>query len=138
MVEPVVEPVVEPTPTDLPDVVPAPELPHDPALAPPALPDPPTPPVPVPPVPVPVAVAHTAAGVLVLQARGESWVSVVDAKNVQTLQRTLAAGETITVTGTPPWSVTLGRADQVGVLVRGVPLNVVASTANSVARFTVK
>ncbi len=96
--------------------------------------------MPVTPVPsVPTAVVAPAASeLLVLRARAESWVRVIDAKNTVVFQKTLAPGESTAVSGVLPLAVTIGRADAVDVQVRGQPMELPAVAAGSVARFSVK
>ena len=78
------------------------------------------------------------AGVLVLRARSESWVQVRDSTGVSVLQRSLAAGESVSVVGQLPLSVVVGRADATEVLVRGKPFDLTAVSRENVARFEVK
>ena len=78
------------------------------------------------------------AGVLVLRARSESWVQVRDSTGVSVLQRSLAAGESVSVAGQLPLSVVVGRADATEVLVRGKPFDLTAVSRENVARFEVK
>ena len=78
------------------------------------------------------------AGVLVLRARSESWVQVRDSAGVSVLQRSLAAGESVSVAGQLPLSVVVGRADATEVLVRGKPFDLTAVSRENVARFEVK
>ncbi|HSN80021.1 MAG TPA: RodZ domain-containing protein, partial [Rhodoferax sp.] len=89
-------------------------------------------------VPEASAPAVSAAGILVLQSRQQSWVEVTDAGGVLQLRKTLAAGEAVQLSGALPLSVVLGRADVVDVMVRGERLDVTAMTQNNVARFEVK
>lgn len=88
-------------------------------------------------LPEPVMVRSMEA-VLALQARGTSWVEVVDARGVLQLRQTLVKGDIIPVSGTLPLTVVLGRADLVSAVVRGQPLDTTAMTNNNVARFEVK
>lgn len=77
-------------------------------------------------------------GVLVLRARGESWVQVKDSTGAVVLQRSLHKGETVPVPGVAPFAVVVGRADVTDVLVRGVPFEISAVSRENVARFEVK
>lgn len=83
-------------------------------------------------------VVPSGAGVLGLKARGSSWVEVTDAQGVVQLRRTLATGETVSVSGALPLSVVIGRADVTDVMVRGKPFNLDAIVRENVARFEVK
>lgn len=122
---------------------PEPSAPLAPSV-PPAPPAPPVSPVvplaaaPVAVVPEPVVAPAAADSLLVLRARGESWVRVVDAKNVVALQKLMVAGETANVTGLLPLAVTVGRADMVDAQVRGQPMDLSALSSSNVARFSVK
>lgn len=89
-------------------------------------------------MPTPQASTLAASGLLVLKARGQSWVEVTDAQRVVQLRRILASGETVGVAGALPLSVVVGRADTINVLVRGKPLSLDAVTRENVARFEVK
>jgi len=80
----------------------------------------------------------SSAGILMLQARQQSWVEVTDAGGVLQLKKILEPGESVQLSGALPLSVVLGRADAVDVMVRGERLNVNAMTKNNVARFEVK
>ncbi|MFP5468071.1 MAG: RodZ domain-containing protein [Gammaproteobacteria bacterium] len=83
--------------------------------------------------------ADTPAGqLLVLKARGDSWIEVVNGSGAVVVKRMISAGEVLDFSGAPPYSVVVGRADQVEVLVRGQVLDTTNLTRNSVARFEVK
>lgn len=82
--------------------------------------------------------ATDSAGTLVLTARGPSWVEVTDAKRVVLLRKTLAAGESQSLGGALPLTVTVGRANALGVQVRGNSLDLSPFTKDNVARFEVK
>jgi cytoskeleton protein RodZ len=75
---------------------------------------------------------------LVLRASAESWVQVRDSSGVSVLQRKLSAGETLSVGGSMPLAVVVGRADVIEVFVRGKPFDVLAVSRENVARFEVK
>lgn len=78
------------------------------------------------------------SGVLLLRARGESWVQVKDSAGAVVLQRNLAAAETVSVSGAVPMSVVIGRADATEVFVRGKPFELAPVSRENVARFEVK
>ncbi len=84
------------------------------------------------------APATPTTGLLTLQAKGDSWVEVVDAKGVVVLRRILMAGEVVGVSGTLPLATVIGRADATQVLVRGKALDLTAIARDNVARFEVK
>jgi cytoskeleton protein RodZ len=85
-----------------------------------------------------VAGSGTRTGILVLQARGASWVEVTDAKGVVHVRKIMNQGDVQGISGPLPLAVVLGRADAVDVLVRGTPLDIQAATKDKVARFEVK
>jgi cytoskeleton protein RodZ len=88
---------------------------------------------------VPVAeTVVSSVDVLTLQARGASWIEVVDAKGVSQSRKTLAKDEVLAVSGALPLTVVLGRADLVSVTVRGQPFDAVSIAKDNVARFEVK
>ncbi|MFZ3220639.1 MAG: helix-turn-helix domain-containing protein [Rhodoferax sp.] len=82
--------------------------------------------------------SSSATGVLVLKARGPSWVQVSDAKGVVLLSRILTAGEVLGTSGALPLSVVIGRADVTDVEIRGKVFNLEGIARENVARFEVK
>lgn len=76
--------------------------------------------------------------ILVFRARSESWIQVRDTTGATTLQRILAAGETLAAPGKPPFTVVVGKADVTDVYVRGKALDLAAMSRDNVARFEVK
>lgn len=79
-----------------------------------------------------------ATGLVVFRARAASWVQVRDAAGSVVFQKTLAADETASVSGTPPLAVVVGRADATEVQVRGKPLSLDGLSRENVARFEVR
>jgi cytoskeleton protein RodZ len=79
-----------------------------------------------------------ADGMVVFRATGESWVEVIDATGKVTLRRLLLAGEAVGANGALPLRVTVGRADQTTVLVRGKPFDGESLVRDNVLRFEVK
>lgn len=77
-------------------------------------------------------------GLVVFRAKGESWVEVVDARGQVTLRKLLAAGESAAANGALPLRVTVGRADQTTVTVRGKPFDGDSLVRDNVLRFEVK
>ncbi len=77
-------------------------------------------------------------GVVVFRAKGESWVEVIDARGLVSLRRTLAPGESASANGTMPLRVTVGRADQTQVFVRGQAFEDDARVRDNVLRFEVR
>lgn len=84
------------------------------------------------------ATATAALGLVTFQARGESWVNVVDKRGAVVLQRTLIAGESAGATGALPLVVVVGRADVTDVQVRGKALDMQPLMKDNVARFEVR
>ena len=84
------------------------------------------------------AAASNPDNLIAFTATAESWVKVNDAKGVALLNRKLAAGEVVGLSGTAPLKVTVGRADAVQVQVRGQPFALSAVAKNNIARFEVK
>ena len=121
-------PAVEPTPpVELPlDAASAEQVSPPSAAAAPAAPAAPAP-------------AAAAGGELVqFSAKAETWVTVRDAAGKQLINRVLAAGETVGVSGDAPLSVTIGRKDAVDVTVRGQPFDHRSLSKTTVSRFQVK
>lgn len=83
------------------------------------------------------AAAGAGAGVLSVRASGESWVEVRDKSGQVLLSRTLVAGESAGVDGTPPFKVTVGNAGATELLFRGKPVSLAAGRDN-VARVELK
>ena len=79
-----------------------------------------------------------ANSIIVFRATGESWVEVLDAKRQTVLRRTLAAGESVGVTGVLPLAATVGRASMTRVDVRGQGFDLGPWSKDNVARFEVK
>ncbi|MBS0466369.1 MAG: DUF4115 domain-containing protein [Proteobacteria bacterium] len=77
-------------------------------------------------------------GVLVIRAHKESWVQVRNGAGKVVLQKALAAGDSYSPEGDPPWRVVIGRADAIEVTVRGQPMDLKAVSRENVARFEVK
>lgn len=86
----------------------------------------------------PVSNASLANTVLHLAAVDDSWVEVIDGNAKVQIQRVIKKGDVFDFSGSPPYSVVLGRADAVTVLVRGETFDVGPFARNSVARFQVK
>lgn len=86
----------------------------------------------------PASATTPATGALVLRARSQSWVQVKDATGAVALQRSLVAGESVSVAGPTPLAVVVGRADVTEALVHGKPFDLAAVSRENVARFEVK
>ena len=94
------------------------------------------------PLPVAASSAATAAapasGLVVVRAKGESWVEVVDAKGVVAVRKLMVPGEATGATGALPLVVTIGKADLTEVEVRGKKFDLKPVSRDNVARFEVK
>jgi cytoskeleton protein RodZ len=96
--------------------------------------------------PVPVAAASAALpvavaagdGVIVFKTKARSWVEVMDGKGHIALRRLMESGESATVSGPVPLSVTVGSAGSTEVVVRGRPFDLAPVSRDNVARFAVK
>ena len=82
-------------------------------------------------------VAASLSDIVVIRARGPSWVEVIDAKGGVQVRRMLAQGEVVKSTGVSPLTVVIGRADLIDVEVCGKAFNVTALARDNVARFEV-
>jgi cytoskeleton protein RodZ len=84
------------------------------------------------------AAPATSSSLLSIRATGESWIEVINGSGSQVMQRVLKPGDVVDFSTSPPYSVVLGRADAVQVLLRGKPLDVMPYARNNVARFEAK
>jgi len=84
-------------------------------------------------------VAKSPEPMVVIKAKGLTWIAVSDAKGVTLLRKTLSAGETASASSTalPLW-VVVGRADNAEVQVRGETVTLEPSVPDNVARFKVQ
>jgi cytoskeleton protein RodZ len=82
--------------------------------------------------------ADNADGIVAFSAQGETWVEVVDGRGKTTLRRTLLAGESVGAGGALPLKVTVGRADQTQVTLRGQALDTTGKVRDNVLRFEVR
>jgi len=90
-------------------------------------------------VPAAVGDAAAAGGVTMeFHATEASWVHVADAKGNVPLRRTLGAGESVSVSGAPPLTVTVGSVRAVRVNVHGRPFDLAPLARDNVARFEVR
>jgi cytoskeleton protein RodZ len=76
---------------------------------------------------------------VVIKAKGLTWIAVTDSKGVTLLRKTLSAGETASASSValPLW-VVVGRADNAEVQVRGETVTLEPSVPDNVARFKVQ
>lgn len=83
------------------------------------------------------AAPATAGSVLSVRTTAESWVEVRDRNGQVLLSRTLAAGESAGLDGTPPFKLTVGNAAATELQFRGKPVPLTAGRDN-VARLELK
>ncbi|MEY4883407.1 MAG: hypothetical protein RIS34_1261 [Pseudomonadota bacterium] len=76
--------------------------------------------------------------IVVLKARGASWIEVTDGKGIVQVRKTLVAGDVYGVSGSLPLSVVVGRADNMDIQVRGQDFDLTRLAKDNVARFEVK
>ena len=89
-------------------------------------------------VPADVASPPAALPTLRLQASGECWVEVRDARNQVVFSRVMQAGESQDIVEPAPLKVVLGKAAVMQVQLRGQPLDLAPHTKVTVARFEVQ
>lgn len=75
---------------------------------------------------------------VLIRAKGATWVEVVDSTGAVLVRRTLQADGVTSATGVSPLAVVVGKADMVDIEVRGKPFNASAISKDNVARFEVK
>ena len=74
---------------------------------------------------------------LVLKSNRPAWVEIRDGKGVL-LSRHLKEGETVELTGTPPFKLHLGNSSALDVIYQGQPVELASYTRNNVARLELK
>lgn len=77
-----------------------------------------------------------ASSTIVMNFNGESWVEIYDGEGEKIAFGVKKAGYIMTVSGTPPFSVVLGKHDAVDITLNGEPVDVSASPKNRLAKFT--
>ncbi|BDT72450.1 hypothetical protein os4_19890 [Comamonadaceae bacterium OS-4] len=87
---------------------------------------------------VPASGSQTGEDLLLVRAKGTTWIQVVDANGAVLMRKTLQGGTTSAVNGTPPLAVVVGKADLAEVEVRGKPFVMTDVSKDNVARFEVK
>lgn len=75
---------------------------------------------------------------VVIRAKGTTWVEVIDATGAVLVRRTLQADGMTSATGVAPLAVVVGKADVADVEVRGKPFSLTGVSKDNVARFEVK
>jgi cytoskeleton protein RodZ len=84
--------------------------------------------------PAPPATPATPAATLVIAYRGAAWTEVRDANGQRLLVTTGVAGTSETVSGTPPFDLTLGNASHASVRWRGEAFDLAPHVKGNVAR----
>ena len=79
-----------------------------------------------------------AGPVVTFNANGASKIRVTDASGTVVLDRTLRAGESVSLSGALPLTVVASRANAIQVQVRGQAFDLASVTKNNIARFEVK
>jgi len=82
----------------------------------------------------PAPAAAAAAATLVIAYRAAAWTEVRDGNGDRLLVGTMPAGTSQTVTGVPPFDVTLGNALQTSVTWRGAPFDLAPHIKANIAR----
>ncbi|WP_024604282.1 MULTISPECIES: RodZ domain-containing protein [unclassified Pseudoalteromonas] len=77
-----------------------------------------------------------ASSTIVMNFNGESWVEIYDGEGEKIVFGVKKAGYIMTVSGTPPFSVVLGKHDAVDITLNGEPVDVSAFPKNRLAKFT--
>ncbi|MBH0078767.1 MULTISPECIES: RodZ domain-containing protein [Pseudoalteromonas] len=77
-----------------------------------------------------------ASSTIVMNFNGESWVEIYDGEGEKIAFGVKKAGYIMTVSGTPPFSVVLGKHDAVDITLNGEPVDVSAFPQNRLAKFT--
>lgn len=99
-------------------------------------------PLAVPSAPVASAVSlqggGSVAGMVLLKAKGTSWVEVTDGNGVVQVRKTLGAGDVVSASGALPLAVVVGRVDNTEVQVRGKDYDLSRIARDNVAKFEVK
>lgn len=75
---------------------------------------------------------------MTISAKGASKIKVTDASGAVVLDRTLRAGESVSLSGVLPLAVVASRANVIQVQVRGQAFDLASVTKNNIARFEVK
>lgn len=78
------------------------------------------------------------ADMVLIRAKGTTWVEVVDSTGAVLVRRTLQPDGVTSATGVAPLTVVVGKADAVDVQVRGKPFSLTGVSKDNVARFEVK
>lgn len=81
-------------------------------------------------LPVAAAMATPPGGALLLRAKEQSWVEVIDGRGNALMSRLLEAGETVGLDGPTPLRVRIGNASATQVSFRGRPVDLAPSRDN--------
>ena len=80
----------------------------------------------------PLPAASEPAPLLQLQARGDAWVEVLDARGAIVIRRLVRAGESVGLDGTPPLRVKIRNASAMALAFRGQPVELARTRDNTV------
>jgi cytoskeleton protein RodZ len=86
----------------------------------------------------PDADSASSAPPMTISAKGASKIKVTDASGKVVLDRTLRAGESVSLSGVLPLAAVVSRANVIQVQVRGQAFDLASVTKNNIARFEVK
>lgn len=75
---------------------------------------------------------------VVITARTDSWIEIVDSGSRSLISRTVHAGETVRLDGTPPLRVRVGNVAGTELTFRGQAIDLVSMTRGNIARFDLK
>ncbi|MDR2220579.1 MAG: DUF4115 domain-containing protein [Methylobacillus sp.] len=78
------------------------------------------------------------AGTVVMTTTQTTWVNVLDKNDKEILNRHLAEGESVTISGAPPLKVNIGNATGMAVTYNGKPVDVVLRARSNVAHLTLE
>lgn len=79
-----------------------------------------------------------ASGQITLNARQDAWISIVDAHGNKLQSGLLLAGGNKTVSGTPPFQISIGNAEQVQLSFNGSPVDISDKIRGTTAKFELK
>lgn len=82
------------------------------------------------------AAAPTGATDLVIAAREDAWIQVLDVDGERLYYNLVTAGNRVEIAGRRPYSLVIGNAPAVDLLFDGKPVDIEAVSDNGVARFT--
>ena len=90
------------------------------------------------PAPASAALASEPAAMIVITARADSWIGILDGNAHPLIARTVRAGETVRFDGTPPFRIKVGNAAGTELIFRGQAVDLPSTTRDNVARLELK